>query len=240
MNEVLSRCQPMKSVIKLFVLFLIYSCQNSSEQGVSNPERIYGFKSAYIEYTFENSSQGYETEGRGYVWIDDFGKRKAEKIIEVTAVSGSGLDTVYHINKLILTANDSTTEVDLTTGEGYLSLNRTSPVEIVVGNQDQFESLRIDKDYIESSGGDWIGSDNYLGLSCDVFEISSTKQWIYKGYVLQMQSTDQNTTLIKRITKFREDTVLATAVFNVPSYLSIRTGVSSDGNGSDTSWEETF
>ncbi len=240
MKVVLSRCQPMKSVIKLFVLFLFCSCHSSSDQEVSDSERIYGFKSAYIEYTFENSSQGYETEGRGYVWIDDFGKRKAEKIIEVTAVTGSGLDTVYHINKLILISNDTTTEVDLTTGQGYISLNRSAPVELVVGNQDLYESLKIDKDYIESSGGDWIGSDSYLGLFCDVFEISSTKQWIYKGYVLQMQSTDQNTTLIKRITKFREDTVLASAVFNAPSNLNIRTGVSSDELTTDSTWEEEF
>ncbi len=71
---------------------------------------------------------------------------------------------------------------------------------------------------LESMGGKKIGEENFLGYPCEIWDAMGTKQWIYKGVSLKLESKIMGITTIKEATSAKFNISVAEKYFQLPDF----------------------
>ncbi len=71
---------------------------------------------------------------------------------------------------------------------------------------------------LESMGGKKVGTDRFLGYTCDLWEIPGGHQWIYKGVVLKLDMTVLGIHTVQLATSAEFDVPVSDKFFRLPNF----------------------
>lgn len=180
----------------------------SSETGKkSNFQKRYGVKSGIIEYDLSGIQEGKKT-----LYFDDWGMRQAEYTRSVISVNG--YTKAINLVNIIDGEYQYTINLDQKTG----TKTRNPIIK-------EMEELKYEKGFNEfgeqmilKMGAEKVGSDNFLGKDCDVYEIkkSNTKLWVWEWIVLKSQIKSGRIDIGTTATKIQTDVQVPSAKFALP------------------------
>lgn len=170
--------------ITLLISVTFLSCSDSSKDEndtslkgtTSDFQKRYGIKSGVIEYIITGSQEGTKT-----LYFDSWGMRQAEYTRSVLTVSGF----TKALNLVNIIDGEFQYMINIDQNSGTKTRN---PI------LKSIEQLRGQKGFNEfgeqmllSMGANKIGSEEFLGKDCDVYEMKSTgtKLWVWKWLTLK-------------------------------------------------------
>jgi hypothetical protein len=77
------------------------------------------------------------------------------------------------------------------------------------------------KSMLSSMGGEKIGVEKVLGFECEIWSLMGTKQWIYKGVTLKMESSIMGMVTIQIATEAKFNITVSDIHFKLPDYRII-------------------
>jgi hypothetical protein len=201
--------------IFLFLTLILVSCsdnsknesQNSKKYNASDFQKRYGVKSAIIEYDLSGSQEGTKT-----LYFDDWGMRQAEYTRSVLSVSG-------YTKALNI--------VNIIDGEYQYIINLDQRAGTKKRNPilKQIEDLKYEKGFnglgeqlLLKKGAEKIGTDNFLGKDCDIYEIKTTgtKLWVWNWIVLKSETNTHGLNYSEVARKIDVDASIPSGKFSVP------------------------
>jgi hypothetical protein len=78
------------------------------------------------------------------------------------------------------------------------------------------------KEFVEKNGGHWLAPEEFLGRTCEVFELYGFKSWAYKGVPLKTEGTSAGFTVSIVATKFEENASIPASRFEIPKDVTIQ------------------
>ncbi len=212
-----------KIVTGFWILILagFVGCSTANKKrDIPESERLYGFKTAVVEYKTtstveEASDEVYET-----AWFDDYGlvSARQKKEITIEEISDSVFsktekntllisDTLYawalNTEKKTGTKISMKEMKNMGTVPGMLAPKQTNPKDYT-------------KEFVEANGGQWLPEETMLGVKCIVIELGKTKQWLYKGLVMKSETKLGQGMITRQAVKFEENAVIPADKFTIP------------------------
>lgn len=206
-------------IILSIALALIGNMGNSQNQ-----LKRYEVKSGMVEYVTTTSGKvmGSTVEGSGTesLFFKDWGA------VEVKEEKSSKTTT----NSMLGTSNTETSEAHtmnkLDNGETYfvdfnkkqITAGRDMAMDMIKAFQPNADAGATGKSMLEGMGGKKVGTEKFLGYSCEIWELAGGKQWIYKGVVLKLDMTVMGikTTTVAKSAKF--DVTVSDSHFKLPDF----------------------
>ncbi len=173
----------------------------------SNFQKRYGVKSGIIEYDLSGIQEGTKT-----LYFDDWGMRQAEYTRSVISVNG--YTKAINLVNIIDGEYQYTINLDQKTG----TKTRNPIIK-------EMEELKYEKGFNEfgeqmilKMGAEKIGSDNFLGKDCGVYEIkkSDTKLWVWDWIILKSEIKSGRIDISTTATKIQTDVQVPSAKFALP------------------------
>lgn len=198
--------------------FIFISCGDNSKNDNQNPEngkksnfqKRYGVKSGIIEYDLSGVQEGTKT-----LYFDDWGMRQAEYTRSVISVSG--YTKAVNLVTIIDGEYQYTINLDQKTG----TKTRNPIIK-------EMETLKYEKGFNEfgeqmilKMGAEKVGSENFLGKNCDVYEIkkSNTKLWVWNWIILKSEVKSRAFDISTVATKIETDVPIPSSKFAVPEKI---------------------
>ncbi len=198
--------------------FIFISCGDNSKNDNQNPEngkksnfqKRYGVKSGIIEYDLSGVQEGTKT-----LYFDDWGMRQAEYTRSVISVSG--YTKAVNLVTIIDGEYQYTINLDQKTG----TKTRNPIIK-------EMETLKYEKGFNEfgeqmilKMGAEKVGSENFLGKNCDVYEIkkSNTKLWVWNWITLKSEVKSRAFDISTVATKIETDIPIPSSKFAVPEKI---------------------
>lgn len=91
-------------------------------------------------------------------------------------------------------------------------------MELTKEFQPDADAEKVGKDIFKAIGGEKIGSENYQGYDCEIWEAMGVKQWIYKGVTLKSVGTLMGITTTTEATSIEFNTEVPESNFKLPDY----------------------
>ncbi len=199
----------------LIFTFVLISCgensrdnsQNTEKDNSSKFQKRYGVKSGIIEYEISGSQEGTKT-----LYFDDWGMRQAEYTRSVLSVGGF---------------TKSLNLVNIIDGEYQYMINIDQKSGTKTRNPilKEIESLKYEKGFNEfgeqmllKMGAEKIGSDNFLGKDCNIYEMkkTGTKLWVWNWITLKSETKSHGIDITTVAKKIDIDVSIPSSKFNVP------------------------
>lgn len=211
----------MKNVILFLLVVNLFGSSNTIGQ---NKLKRYDVKSGVVEYTTTISGKvmGSTVIGSGTekLYFKDWGavelKETESSQTSTTKIFGkekTETDNTHTINKL---DNGASYFVDFNKKQIYA--NQDMSMEMAKAFHPNGDAGEIGESMLESIGGKKIGTENFLGYSCEVWELSGGKQWIYKGVMLKMEMMTLGIKTVTEATRAKFDVSVADAHFKLPDF----------------------
>lgn len=180
---------------------------NSVKGSTSDFQKRYGIKSGVIEYIITGSQEGTKT-----LYFDSWGMRQAEYTRSILSVSGF---------------TKSLNIVNIIDGEYQYMINMDQNSGTRTRNPvlKSIEQLKRQKGFNEfgeqmllSMGANKIGSDEFLGKDCDVYEMKSTgtKLWVWEWITLKSETKSGGLNINLTATRINEGGEISAEKFKVP------------------------
>jgi len=175
-----------------------------------NFQKRYGVKSGIIEYDLSGVQEGTKT-----LYFDDWGMRQAEYTRSVISVSG--YTKAVNLVTIIDGEYQYTINLDQKTG----TKTRNPIIK-------EMETLKYEKGFNEfgeqmilKMGAEKVGSENFLGKNCDVYEIkkSNTKLWVWNWITLKSEVKSRAFDISTVATKIETDVPIPSSKFAVPEKI---------------------
>lgn len=201
--------------LALIFTFVLISCgensrdnsQNTAKDNSSKFQKRYGVKSGVIEYEISGSQEGTKT-----LYFDDWGMRQAEYTRSVLSVGGF---------------TKSLNLVNIIDGEYQYMINIDQKSGTKTRNPilKEIESLKYEKGFNEfgeqmllKMGAEKIGSDNFLGKDCNIYEMkkTGTKLWVWNWITLKSETKSHGIDITTVAKKIDIDVSIPSSKFNVP------------------------
>ena len=201
--------------LALIFTFVLISCgensrdnsQNTAKDNSSKFQKRYGVKSGVIEYEISGSQEGTKT-----IYFDDWGMRQAEYTRSVLSVGGF---------------TKSLNLVNIIDGEYQYMINIDQKSGTKTRNPilKEIESLKFEKGFNEfgeqmllKMGAEKIGSDNFLGKDCNIYEMkkTGTKLWVWNWITLKSETKSHGIDITTVAKKIDIDVSIPSSKFNVP------------------------
>lgn len=190
---------------------LLFSCNNQKSVD-ENTEANYS--SLVIEYVTDYEMAGMKIGEKETKWVDKKNNREASLSIKESTVMG------------VVTKEETFT---LNDGVWYYNINLSDKTGTKMKIEDVKETamalamfVNIDetgmKEFIEKNGGKVLGNEMFLDKDCFVYEMTGTKQWMYKGEVLKMMLGDK---IMKQAVKIEEDVTIPDDKFKLPEGVTV-------------------
>jgi hypothetical protein len=183
---------------------------------------FFEIESAVVEYqTTASFGTGEVLKRSDTLWFDGAGKRAALLSKQETSRSGmAGAQREY----LLLLVGDRLNAADMRRRTGMSiefrdSLGAPGAVRLQVPLDLPRPMVR---EYVEQKGGRFLPADTVLGHTCQVFELSGSKTWTYKGVVLRSEGTVGGATFSTVATRFAENSPVPADRFAPPSGIVFR------------------
>lgn len=213
-------------ILSLFAILGLAACNQAPEKKeIPEADRMFGFKSAIVEYKTTSTVEEASDEMDETAWYEDYGlvSARLKKEYFVEEVMDSVFSKTERTSLLISdTTNSWALDPEKMTGT-KISMKEMKAMGSMPGMKapKKVQPKDYTQEFVESQGGKWLASDTVLGKSCIVIELGKTKQWLYKGLVLKAVTTLGSGSITRVATKFDENAVIAPDKFLVPETYKV-------------------
>ncbi|MFT3830583.1 MAG: hypothetical protein QM691_12850 [Opitutaceae bacterium] len=179
-------------------------------------EFLLGLNSAVVEYQVTTTGRGVNSTGTDSLWMADQG-RKSARLQKRTKTNGK-----VESEGLGLLVDGWIYNIDLLKKTGMkMSLQQAQDMAKRFGKGAQGEGQAYVKDFVEKNGGKILPPEEFLGRTCDVFELWGMKTWAYKGVPLKTEGTMMGVKTSMVATKFEENPSIPASRFEIPAGVKI-------------------
>jgi len=200
------------------LLFAICLLAVTSLSAQSKKEKLYPFKTAVIEYTYEGN-----TTGKQYLYIDNYGWMQSK--IEQTASKAFGQKS--ETNKAEITKDFDIYSWDLKTKEG-VKLRNTLAQDLM--NDPDFDPEEFGKKSMDMLGFEKKGTETINGKVCDVWKglAGSSTIWMWNSLAMKSEIKMLGTKTIWTATVIKIDEGVPAGKFSIPSDVNFSDGGTTD------------
>lgn len=145
----------------------------SSSKG---PKR-YGEESGIITYEYTGMQTGKET-----IYFDQWGMREAKYTQASSKISG----VTQKKDEVAIIDNDWVYTADLIKKTGVKTKNQM--LKQLVANANTTDMAELGKKMLTTMGGKKTGTEEIAGKTCEIWEVASTKIWIWKSITLKTET----------------------------------------------------
>ncbi len=224
----------MKKLSVILALFIVtISCKGNENKPADSVAQTtekqdpklkrYEVKSGIIQYkiTMNGKVMGSTITGSGTesLYFKDWGNIELveEKSSQTTAVKFFGKEKIeksstHTMNKL---NNGESYHVDFDKKQIYLRRDMAMEMTKAFAGGDV---NKTGKEMLEGMGGKMIGSENFLGYNCEVWDVLGAKQLMHKGAVLKLEMTTMGITTIKEATSAKFNVSVSDSNFKLPDF----------------------
>lgn len=190
----------------LFTSLILFSCGESGKDESSNLgknsdsefQKVFGIKSGVIEYVISGSQEGTKT-----LYFDNWGMKQAEYMRSILTVKGF----TKPINKLSVIDGEFQYNINMDQNSGTRTRNQILRTMEQLSGQKSFNEFG--EQMLLSMGANKIGSEDFLGKTCDVYEMRSTgtKLWVWEWITLKSETNSRGLEINITATRINEGSV---------------------------------
>ena len=207
----------MTKITKVSVAVLVSS---STLLAGASQMKLYDVKSGKVEYKSKGDGeilgQKILTVGKKRVIFDAYGATKLTEESKIDQHNFSGQKKVTKSHMMILTKGSILYEADLEQKRIYRMANPAFAMKGAMGDGQNMK--QTGEEMMKKMGGKKTGTDKVLGYSCDVWETKGTKQCIYKGIPLRVETDMMGVKNSEIATKAEFDISLSKDDFKLPEF----------------------
>lgn len=199
----------------LIVSIYFISCGDSTKDNADNSgnnksvdfQKRYGIKSGVIEYIITGSQEGTKT-----LYFDNWGMRQAEYTRSVLSVSGF----TKSLNLVSIIDGEYQYMINIDQNSG--TKTRNPILKSIEQLKDQKGFNEFGEQMLLSMGANKIGSENFLGKDCDVYEMKNTgtKLWVWEWLTLKSETKSGGININVTATRINEGGSIPNEKFKVP------------------------
>lgn len=180
---------------------------NSKNGTTTNLQKRYGIKSAVVEYLITGSQEGTKT-----LYFDNWGMRQAEYTRSV--LSFGGFTKAMNIVNIIDGEFQYMINMDQRSG----TKTRNPILKSIEQLKDQKGFNEFGEQMLLSMGANKIGTEEFLGKDCDVYEMRSTgtKLWVWEWITLKSETRSGGLNINLTATRINEGGSVSAEKFKVP------------------------
>jgi len=200
-----------KTVLLLLITtFFVFSIVHAEQP------RRYALKSAHIVYELTGN-----VSGEKQVWFDDYGMKYFEETNETTTIKMMGITNEQKEHKVTIHDGQTIYDIDMITKTGYKgTLPSLETLQDLAEDMTEAEQKQMADDIMNSLGGQKLGTETFLGKSCEVMEIMGVKSWIYNGITLKSEANMMGIVANETATKFEENIKVPASKFEPPQGIT--------------------
>ncbi len=224
----------MKNTILILLSLIIISCKDSNKNSLAintapkNQQILkrYDVKSGIIKYKTTTSGKvmGSRISGSGTenVYFKNWG---AVELVEInshktTTMKFFGKEKIKNKNTHTIYKLDNGKEYHVNFDKAEIFLSRDTAMELM--KETNSDVGHVGKFMLESMGGKKIGTENFLGYPCEIWDAMGSKQWIYKGVTLKIVSEMMGITTIKKAVEAHFNKTISNKHFELPNFPIVK------------------
>ncbi len=166
----------------VFLMSLLMLCTLSAQE---NKVKTYKIKSGYIKYKILDK----HTTGTHEIWWDNYGKNMREVHNTTKATKFLGKKDVEKRHVVTITKGKYVWTADLEKNTGTQGVNPMyNFVQDNMGQMSENEQEQTANSILESLGGKKVGTEKFMGYTCEVTKMWGAKVWLYKGIALKSET----------------------------------------------------
>lgn len=199
-----------KSTLILVILFMV------SAGFAQQKNARYAVKSGYIKYDITGN-----TKGTREIWWDNYGDLSRTEVNTVTTTRFLGTTSESKTHTLNIMKGDhfwSVNYLNNTAQKGTSSLYEET-LEISE-SMTEAEAEKLGEDILASLGGERLGTESFLGKSCEIISVLGMKSWIYKGVLLKSEGNLLGFKTNEVAVKFDENETISASKFIAPTNVT--------------------
>lgn len=180
---------------------------NSPKGSASDFQKRYGIKSGVIEYIITGSQEGTKT-----LYFDSWGMRQAEYTRSILNV-GKFTKSLNLVNII-----DGEFQYMINIDQNSGTKTRNPILKAIEQLKDQKGFNEFGEQMLLSVGANKIGSENFLGKDCDVYEMKSTgtKLWVWEWITLKSETQSGGIKINLTATRINEGGSVPSEKFKIP------------------------
>ena len=187
----------------------------------ANSMKKYEVKSGKIEYALSGGGNimgiaQTKSVGKKRVIFDNYGVENLEEQVEVKKTTTVGKTETDKTHTLKYSNNAVIYSVDFKQKRVKRMKNRGAQMAAMFGGGDNLKESG--EAMMRKMGGKKLGTDKVLGYTCDVWELMGSKQCIYKGIPLSVETDVMGLKSTEVATKAEFDLALTKNDFKLPDY----------------------
>jgi hypothetical protein len=202
----------MKKIIVSFLIIVIFTL---SVVHAEQPRR-FALKSAHIVYELTGNVSGEKK-----VWFDDYGMKFFEETNETTTIKMMGITSEQIEHKITIHDGQIIYDIDMIAKTGYKgTLPSLETLQDMAEDMTEAEQKQLADDIMNSLDGQKLGTEIFLGKSCEVMEVMGIKSWIYNGITLKSEANIMGIVSNVTVTKFEENIKVPASRFEPPQGIT--------------------
>jgi hypothetical protein len=211
----------MKKISILTTLLIAFGICNLSAQ---NKLKRYDVKSGIVEYTTTISGKvmGSTINGSGTsnLYFKDWGavELNEEKSSQTTSIKFFGKKTTETENTHSMAKLDNGNSFYVDFENEKIIGGRDAAMELTKAFYPNADAGEAGENMAESIGGKKVGTEKFMGHTCDIWEIAGGRQWNYKGVMLKMELTMLGISTITQATTAKFDVSVPNSHFSLPNF----------------------
>jgi len=225
-----------KISILIFLFITIINCNgkdkntdNSLSKNSKTQEptlKRYDVKSGIIKYktTISGKVMGGIVSGSGTesLYFKNWGaiELKEQESNQTTSITIFGKKNIQKVHSHIIDKLDNGESYHVDMDKKKIYLRRDPMMDLM--KQTNTDAGQAGKKMLESMGGKKIGTKQFMGYNCEVWNVMGGEQWLYKGVLLKLKITVMGITTITEATKANFDVNVADSYFKLPNYPIIK------------------
>jgi len=206
----------MKTIMKISLVVLAGSSILTADEMMKR----YDVKSGKVEYSIQSSGEflgvSIKTIGKKKVIFDDYGVKDLTEVnkVEKRSINGKAdvtkTHTIDYVNNAILYSVSFDEQKIMRTKNPAMTLGA-----LFGGGHNMKQT---GESLIKAMGGKKVGTDKILGYDCAVWDIMGSKQCIYKGIALKVETNILGMKNIELATKAEFDISMKRSDFGLPNF----------------------
>ena len=201
--------------ITLITAIIFLSCgdsgkdesDNLGKESTSDFQKRYGIKAGVVEYIITGSQEGTKT-----LYFDSWGMRQAEYTRSVFTIKGF----TKSINVVSIIDGEYQYNINMDQNSG--TRTRNPILRTMEQLKDQKSFNEFGEQMLLNMGANKIGSEDFLGKSCDVYEMKSTgtKLWVWEWLTLKSITQSRGIEINLTATRINEGGSVPSEKFKIP------------------------
>jgi len=176
----------------------------------------YAIKSGYVEYELTGN-----TTGTKKIWWDNFGEKSRTETQSKTVTKMFGIKNVDQTHTLEILVKDkywSANLIEQTGQKGTVPFYKDG--HQLFENMTKKEQEEFANQSIASFGGKRLGTEVFMGKTCDIIKVMGSKIWIYKGVTLKTEAKILGMVSNETAVKFQANQSVSSSKFTPLSNIS--------------------